>query len=126
MELTSLHFTIIGTNSALMNTLNCESKAVVFSVQGLASISYPLIGLLADVKLIRYQVMCLSCWILLVAHLLLSLIDFCFILTSDELYSNSSVFTTSIIFYLAITVFAIVGKVGKGMFESTCSDSIWY
>ena len=54
-----------------------------------------------------------SCWILLVAHLLL---DFCFILTSDELYSNSSVFTTSIIFYLAITVSAIVGK---GMFEST-------
>ena len=63
-----LHFTFAGTNSFAFNILNIGSKAVVMSIQGLVFISCPLIGLLADIKLTRYRMICLSCWVLLIGH----------------------------------------------------------
>ena len=59
-----LHFTALGINSYLLNVLDSNNKAIVSSLQGLVYISYPLIGLLADIKLTRYRMICLSCWII--------------------------------------------------------------
>ena len=61
-----LHFTIYGTNSWIVNIAHTEGKAVIFLVQGLVFISYPLIGLLADIKLTCYRMICLSCWVIFI------------------------------------------------------------
>ena len=50
-----LHFTIAGTNSWIFNIINVRSKLFILPFQGLVFILYPLIGLLADIKLTRYQ-----------------------------------------------------------------------
>ena len=63
-----LHFTVVGTNSGLINFLDINVKTIVFSVEGLVFVSYPLLGLLADVKLTCYQMICLSCWMTFIAH----------------------------------------------------------
>ena len=107
-----LHFTVVGTNSLTLNALNIGSKLLFLPIQGLVFISYPLIGLLADIKLTRYQMICLSCWVLFVSHAIVSII--CILVSTDTIvfYRNISVGVAFVLtFSLAI--------VGKGMFEST-------
>ena len=104
-----LHFTVLGTNSWIFNTVNIGGKLLILLIQGLVFISYPLIGLLADIKLTRYQMICLSCWLLFVSHAILSILS---ILVS----------TDTIIFYSVGVVLVLtfsLAIVGKGMFEST-------
>ena len=69
-----LHFTIVGTNSWIFNSLDIHIFFAILTIQGLVFISYPLIGLLADIKLTRYQMICLSCWILFVSYAILSIL----------------------------------------------------
>ena len=112
-----LHFTI--TSSWLINISDADSKVVMFCVQGFLYISYPLIGLLADIKLTRYRMICLSCLVLFVVVLLLSIGNICFILSSDLIYQSAHEYLYVKI-YLALCVVAVLlGIVGKGMFEST-------
>ena len=110
-----LHFTIIGTYSSLLNLCDIEIRLFVFSTQGLVYISYPLIGLLADVKLTRYRMICLSCWVTFVSHLLLLLILLCIGLPYN-IYKNNALGIVLLIAAIPTTVSLIVGK---GMFEST-------
>ena len=113
-----LHFTI--TNSWLINISDADSKVVMFCVQGLVYISYPLIGLLADIRLTRYRMICLSCWVLFVVVLLFSIGNICFILSSDLIYYQSVHEHLYAKIYLALCAVAVLlGIVGKGMFEST-------
>ena len=112
-----LHFTTCTTILWLINISDADSKVVMLCVQGFVYISYPLMGLLADIKLTRYRMICLSCLVLFVIVLLFSIGNICFILTNDlqnvasELYPN---------IYLALCAVAVLlGIVGKGMFEST-------
>ena len=109
-----LHFTIIGTYSWLQNLCDIELRDFVFSTQGLAFISYPLIGLLADVKLTRYRMIRLSCWVTFVSHLLL-LGNLCFVLLYS--ISNNNVLGTVFLITAIPTTVSLI--VGKGMFEST-------
>ena len=68
------NFTAAGNNAALeFHLLKTGVNIGIALVQGFVSIPYPLIGLLADVKSTRYGMICLSCWVLLVCHLLLSI-----------------------------------------------------
>ena len=108
-----LHFTVVGINSWILNTvLNIESKILILSIQGLVFITYPLIGLLADIKLTRYQMICLSCWVLFVSHAIVSIISILVSTDTIVFYRNISVGVAFVLtFSLAI--------VGKGMFEST-------
>ena len=111
-----LHFTTLGTNSWLINVVDADKKAIIYSVQGLVFIFYPLIGLLADIKLTRYRMICFSCWVILIAHVLLSVGSVSFILTNINsihytIYTNMYLVTATLAILLAI--------VGKGMFEST-------
>ena len=104
-----LHFTVLGTNSWIFNIVNIRDKYFVLLIQGLVFISYPLIGLLADIKLTRYQMICFSCWTLFVSYAILSILS---IFVSTDTYRNISVDVAFVLtFSLAI--------VGKGMFEST-------
>ena len=113
-----LHFTAIQASSWLINISNADSKAVMYSVQGLVFILYPLVGLLADVKLTRYRMICLSCWIIFVVALLSSIGNICFILSSDLIHQSVHDLYGKI--YLALcAVGVLLGIVGKGMFEST-------
>ena len=104
-----LHFTFVGTNSLAFNIMDIDSNTAVMFMQGLVFISYPLIGLLADIKLTHYRMICLSCWILLIGHLII-LIG-CIIGMAGE----SLKFTYLVSFGLVL----ILVMVGKGMFEST-------
>ena len=108
-----LHFTFLGANSLLLNLLNISSKTVVFSVQGLVFISYPLIGLLADVKLTRYRMICLSCWVTFVSHTMGSVGSTLGVFGVLQSHIATKFVVT---FSLIMIVTAIVGK---GMFEST-------
>ena len=81
----SVLLTVVGSNSLFLNVLNSDSKAIAFSVQGLVYISYPLIGLLADIKLTRYRMICLSCWVIFLSNLLLSILIFSSVMYRDEL-----------------------------------------
>ena len=114
-----LHFTILGTNSWLINLLNTDSKIVIFSVQGLVFISYPLIGLLADIKLTRYRMICLSCWTLLIGHAVLLINGTLSIFTDHISYQiqHQHVYGKVCLVIGAIGLLLII--VGKGMFEST-------
>ena len=106
-----LHFTVAGTNSWIFNILNIGGKLLILPIQGLVFISYPLIGLLADIKLTRYQMICLSSWILFVCNGILSIVII-LISTNSVSYNNISLEVgASLVVALAI--------VGKGMFEST-------
>ena len=102
-----LHFTFAGTNSFAFNILNIGSKAVVMSIQGLVFISCPLIGLLADIKLTRYRMICLSCWVLLMGHTI-GLVE-CVIGTIGENLKYT-------IYLLSFGLVLILMIVGKGMF----------
>ena len=106
-----LHFTFARISSLGINILNIGSKAVVISIQGLVFISYPLIGLLADIKLTRYQMICLSCWVLLIGHII-GLGD-CVIGTIGENIKYNTIYLLSFGLVLILMI------VGKGMFEST-------
>ena len=112
-----LHFTT--TSSWLINIINANNKAVMYSVEGLVFILYPLIGLLADIKLTRYRMICLSCWIIFVVVLLFLIGNVCcFILTNDRIYQ--SVHEPYAKIYMALcAVAALLAIIGKGMFEST-------
>ena len=112
----SVLLTVVGSNSLLTNLLDTDSKAIASLVQGLVYISYPLIGLLADIKLTRYRMICLSCWVMFVSTLLLSIWIFSFAMHYDELYHYSPLTTT---LFIGSLVFVASGILGKGMFEST-------
>ena len=88
----------------------------MFSTQGLVYISYPLIGLLADIKLTRYQMICLSCWVTFVSHLLLLLIVLCF---GFPFYIYNNNFAHGIVSFIVLAPPAVSLIIGKGMFEST-------
>ena len=106
-----LHFTVVGTNSWIFNIVDVAGNFIV-SIQGLVFISYPLIGLLADIKLTRYQMICLSCWTLFVSYAIASILSI-LVSTGTIIFSRNIpvVVGDALIFLLAI--------VGKGMFEST-------
>ena len=115
-----LHFTTASSwLKWLINITYADSKAVIYSVQGLVFILYPLIGLLADIKLTRYRMICLSCWVLFVVASLSLIGNICFILLTNHLiYQNAHELYAKI--YLALCAVAVLlGIVGKGMFEST-------
>ena len=80
----------------------------ILPFQGIVFISYPLIGLLADIKLTHYQMICLSCWILFVCNGIISIVS---ILISMPIENIAVDVGTILLITLAI--------VGKGMFEST-------
>ena len=108
-----LHFTIIGTNAWILNILNAGNK-VLLPFQGLVFISYPVIGLLADTKLTRYRMICLSCWILFVSNAVI--VSILSISLSAGIIVYGAKYIPLIIGGCALLVLAIVGK---GMFEST-------
>ena len=112
----SVLLTVVGSNSLFLNVLNSDSKAIAFSVQGLVYISYPLIGLLADIKLTRYRMICLSCWVIFLSNLLLSILIFSSVMYRDELTYYSPLTTTV---FIGSIVFLASGLLGKGTFEST-------
>ena len=107
-----LHFTVVGTNSWMFNIVNIGDKYFILPIQGLVFISYPLIGVLADIKLTRYKMICVSCWILLVSYGILSIVSI--IIPTGNIASPENI-PVGVGGYLIIAL-AIVGK---GMFEST-------
>ena len=107
-----LHFTIVGTNSWIFNSLDIHTFFAVLTIQGFVFISYPLIGLLADIKLTRYQMICLSCWILFVSHAILSILSILVSIDTIIAYPNNTL-NVGVILMLTLAI------VGKGMFEST-------
>ena len=110
-----LHFTILGTNSLeLYIASDTGSKVVVIFIQGLVFIFYPVIGLLADTKLTRYRMICLSCWTLFIGHVvgIVDCIAGIFGKFGPHDY-KAYIFYTSGVFALVLAI------VGKGMFEST-------
>ena len=110
-----LHFTFIGITSLAMNIVNIFTMTAVMLIQGLVFISYPLIGLLADIKLTRYRMICLSCWVLLIGHATASIE---IIIGGVTNIISSSSYKTDLLLASIILSFVIV-IVGKGMFEST-------
>ena len=110
-----LHFTITGTYLWFLNLCDIEIRFFVFTTQGLVYISYPLIGLLADVKLTRYRMICFSCWVTFVSHLLLFIIVLYFGLPYS-IHHDDGHFALGIVLLIPTTVSLIVGK---RMFEST-------
>ena len=112
----SVLLSVVGTNSLLLNVLNNSYKAIASSVQGLVFISYPLIGLLADIKLTRYQMIRFSCWVIFLSNLLLSIWIFFFAMHYDKLYYRSPLTKT---LFIGSIVLLASGILGKGMFEST-------
>ena len=107
-----LHFTVVGTNPWIFNIVDTGSKLFIFAIQGLVFISYPLIGLLADIKLTRYQMICLSCWISFVSYAIASILSI--LVSTDTIIVHANI--TLIAGLVLILALAIVGK---GMFEST-------
>ena len=104
-----LHFTVVGTNSWLLSIITSFARIIPLLVQGLVFISYPLLGLLADVKLTRYRMIHLSCWAIFIAHLLL-IVEGVISLVSDIVIEH---------FAFSFLIIAILTVFGKGMFEST-------
>ena len=112
-----LHFTFIGTSSLAINIVNTFTKTIAMLIQGLVFISYPLIGLLADIKLTRYGMICLSCWVLLIGHATAS-VEFIIGGVTNLISSPSYDYKTDIIL-ASIILSYVIAIVGKGMFEST-------
>ena len=110
-----LHFTFIGTMSLAINVVNIFTMTSAMLIQGLVFISYPLIGLLADIKLTRYRMICLSCWVLLIGHATASVE---FIIGGVTNIISSSSYKTDILLASIVLSF-VIAIVGKGMFEST-------
>ena len=108
-----LHFTIAGTNSWIFDIMDIGDKYLILTIQGLVFISYPLIGLLADVKLTRYQMICLSCWILVVSYAILSILSVLVSTGTIIIVYRNIALIAGVILILALAI------VGKGMFEST-------
>ena len=71
------------------------------------------IGLFADIKLTRYQMICLSCWILFVCNGISSILA---ILISTE---SVSIHYENISLDVVAPSLVALAIVGKGMFEST-------
>ena len=107
-----LHFTVLGTNPWIFNIVNIEGKLTTLLLQGLVFISYPLIGLLADIKLTRYKMICLSSWVLLVSYAILSILSILVSTGTIKFYENIPV-NVGVILIISLAI------VGKGMFEST-------
>ena len=107
-----LHFTVVGINSWIFDNLYVASKfKYLIPIQGVVFMSYPLIGLLTDIKLTRYQMICLSCWILFVCNGILSIVTI--------LISTNSVYYENILLDVGASLLLVLAIVGKGMFEST-------
>ena len=102
-----LHFTVIGTNAWILNILNAGSKGLL-PFQGLVFLSYPVIGLLADTKLTRYRMICLSCWILFVSNAVI--VSILSILLSAGIIVYGAKYIPLIIGGCALLILAIVGK----------------
>ena len=110
-----LHFTILGTSSLeLYFASDIRGKVAAIFIQGLVFISYPVIGLLADTKLTRYRMICLSCWTLFIGHVL-GIVDWIAGIFSEF----SSHDYKAYIFYTSTAFALVLVIVGKGMFEST-------
>ena len=107
-----LHFTLVGTNSWILNIQYTGDKMLFLLLQGFVFVSYPLIGLLADIKLTRYRMICLSCWILLVCNGIFSILAILLLSTNFVSYTNN-------LLEACASLFVALVIVGKGMFEST-------
>ena len=107
-----LHFTILGTNSWIFDIVDTGTKLLIVLIQVLVFISCPLIGLLADIKLTRYKMIYLSCWILLVSYAMGSILSILSFIIPTYMHENTPLDVGTVL----ILVLAIVGK---GMFEST-------
>ena len=98
------------------NVPKIGGKTAAMFIQGLVFISYPLIGLLTDIKLTHYRMICLSCWVLLIGHAAGS-VEFIIGIVSN-LFSSSHDYKTYILLASIVLSF-VIAIVGKGMFEST-------
>ena len=100
-----LHFTIVGTNSWIFNSLDIHTFFAILTIQGLVFISYPLIGLLADIKLTRYQMICLSCWILFVSYAIALILSI--LVSTDTIiaYTNNTLIP-AVILILALAIYS--------------------
>ena len=115
-----LHFNVVETISNLMlYVVDIKTKAVVSSIEGFVFISYPLIGLLADIKLTRYRMIRLSCWAIFIGHT--TGIIVCTIAIATEIFNywpyNYNAIANLLVVSTAVTFVLMI--VGKGMFEST-------
>ena len=111
-----LHFnlTAAGNTALEFHLLKTGANIGIALVQGFVTISYPLIGLLADTKSTRYGMICLSCWVLLVSHLLLSIESIIQIVTISTVTT-----VADIIYFVVAALLFVLAIVGKGMFGST-------
>ena len=114
-----LHLILAGTNSLAVYVTNNGSKTVIAIIQGLVFISYPLIGLLADVKLTRYRMICLSCWVIFIGHGM-GIIGYIVVIANPHMHLNHFLNDYKCDIFLVSVVLILVSIiVGKGMFEST-------
>ena len=110
-----LHFNVVETSKNLLYVVDIKTKAIIFFIQGLVFISYPLIGLLADIKLTRYRMIRLSCWAIFIGHTV-GIIVCTIAIVTDIL--NYHLYNTKLLFVSTAVIFVLM-IVGKGMFEST-------
>ena len=75
----------------------------ILTIQGLVFISYPLIGLLADIKLTRYQMICLSCWILFVSYAIASILSILISTNTIIVYANNTLFAGLVLIIINIS-----------------------
>ena len=113
-----LHFNVVETSTNLMlYVVGIKTKAVISSIQGFVFISYPLIGLLADIKLTHYRMIHLSCWAIFIGHTMGIIV--CTIAIVTDILSYHSYNHNANILYVSTAVIFVLMIVGKGMFEST-------
>ena len=112
-----LHFNVVETSTNLLYVVDIKTKVVVSSIQGLVFISYPLIGLLADIKLTRYRMICLSCWAIFIGHTV-GIIVCTIALATDTLNYHPFDYKAKLLVVSTAVIFVLM-IVGKGMFEST-------
>jgi peptide/histidine transporter 3/4 len=110
-----LHFNI-NNLLAYANIAYIQPRYLLFCVQGVVYILYPVIGIIADIKLTRYRMICLSFWITFVVHILL-------IITGIVYFpSNRPGDKGNILSFIAVTLVVVISTLiicAKGMFEST-------
>ena len=113
-----LHFNVVETGTLIFyNLVEVQIKAAISFIQGLVFISYPLIGLLADIKLTRYRMISLSCWVIFISHAGLSIGCIIGILSNSINYRPSDF--SGYILIISIAIMLVLAVIGKGMFEST-------
>ena len=112
-----LHFNVVETSTNLLYVVDIKTKVVVSSIQGLVFISYPLIGLLADIKLTRYRMIRLSCWAIFIGHTV-GIIICTIALATDTLNYHPYNYKAKLLVVSTAVIFVLM-IVGKGMFEST-------